>query len=270
MNLDVFTLNQIGGRKNIEDTISPSHYSPDKPPVFVVCDGVGGNRHGEVASAIASQCFYEVFSKQYAQNPKRLDLLLQKALKAYQDELAMFVEKNPMSANASTTLTLMVLYQNKAFIAWCGDSRIYHLRQNTICYQTKDHSLVAQLVARGDITETEAQTHPQRNVITRCLHLHTSINEIETCIIDNLQEGDLLLACTDGLLEQFTEQVFLPFFASWDAHKDYATAINHICVNKTKDNYSMYLVHLNRLNTPQGILPKISSTLSNLFSFPKK
>lgn len=258
MKLDVFSLNKIGGRKNIEDTIFPLHYSPDNLPVFVVCDGVGGNRHGEVASAIAAKCFYEVFRKHYHKISKGFDVLLLKALRDFHDELAAFIKENPLSADASTTLTLMVLYQNKAFIAWCGDSRIYHLRNGSILYKTRDHSLVAQLVARGEITEEEALTHFQRNVITRCLHHHTSLKEIDTFVIENLQNDDCLMACTDGLLEQFTENIFASFFASWDSQKDYAEAINNLCVNKTKDNYSMYLVHLNNINVEESFVQRLN------------
>lgn len=258
MKLDVFSLNKIGGRKNIEDTIFPPQYSPDSLPVFVVCDGVGGNRHGEVASALASQCFYQVFTKNYQETPKRFNALLLKALKDFQDELAKFIQENPFSANASTTLTIMVLHPQKAFIAWCGDSRIYHLRKGSRLYKTQDHSLVAQLVARGEITEEEALRHPQRNIITRCLHQHTSVEEIDTFVIENLQNDDCLLACTDGLLEQFTESVLLAFFADWDSQKDYAEVIDDLCIHKTKDNYSMYLAHISDTNAKIGLVQRLN------------
>lgn len=258
MKLDVFSLNKIGGRKNIEDTIFPPQYSPENLPVFVVCDGVGGNRHGEVASAIAAKCFHKAFTKHYHKISRGFDVLLLKALRDFHDELAVFIQENPLSADASTTLTLIVLYQNKAFIAWCGDSRIYHLRNGNILYKTRDHSLVAQLVASGEITEEEALTHFQRNVITRCLNQHTSLKEIDTFVIENLQNDDCLMACTDGLLEQFTESILLRFFADWDSQKDYAKAIDDLCIHKTKDNYSMYLVHINHENTQEGFLKKLS------------
>ncbi|MCU7551419.1 protein phosphatase 2C domain-containing protein [Chitinophagaceae bacterium LB-8] len=236
----VFSLNEIGGRANLEDSISPVH-----PHVFVVCDGVGGNSAGEVASAEAVNSFYHLFSSRYLTIKSVDDFrqLIQDALEDFRQAISRFIAINPTAKSTSTTLTLMVLHEGKAYLAWCGDSRIYHIRHGEVAFRTKDHSLVQELLSKGVINETEAERHPQRNVIVRSLNVQTKAEQIDTIVLEDLREGDWLLLCTDGLMEQFKENLFPAYLNDLDTNTNYAMQIRSICEGRTKDNYSMHLVH---------------------------
>ena len=167
MSFEIYTLNEIGARANVEDAISPK--TPATQPVFIVCDGVGGNNFGEVASKIAVESFFQTLTTQYINinNDTSFKKCLGHSLFKFSNSLLAFIEENPTGKNASTTLTTIVIKGDKASIAWCGDSRIYHIRNGQILYRTKDHSLVQELLNNKVITENEALNHPQKNVITK-------------------------------------------------------------------------------------------------------
>jgi serine/threonine protein phosphatase PrpC len=244
LKLTSFKLNEIGGRPNLEDAVCPSDFSNGSLPVFVVCDGVGGSSFGEVASDIASKTFYEVFSKGYDNISEQFEKMLIVALGKFKAKIADFVEEKPTAENTSTTLTLLVLKDGKAYTAWCGDSKIYHIRDGNVLYRSKDHSLVNELITQGIITEDQALTHPQRNVITRSLSMNTKNSDIDFKVLNDVRKGDWLLLCTDGLLEQFTELSFPALLTKYESNKDYQKIIRNICQGKTKDNFSMYLLNV--------------------------
>lgn len=246
MKIKAFTLNEIGGRKNVEDAIMPRKFSGKEPLVFIVCDGVGGSSFGEVASDIATKAFYKVFTSQFERVETGFRKLLSASLDLFKQNIEEYINENPGAANTSTTLTLAAITGDKAYIAWCGDSKIFHLRKGKVMFRSKDHSLVAELVAQGVITEKEAESHPQRNIITRSLNMQTRPEDIEYKVINDLQPTDWFLLCTDGLMEQFTENLFPAILGNYNPGMDYSNTINDICRGKTRDNYSMYLLHLDQ------------------------
>lgn len=243
MNVTAFSLNEIGGRKNVEDAIMPKQFLAEMPKLFIVCDGVGGASFGEVASELATKNFYSTFEKAVITSQEVFSDLINKALASFQKEVKAFVDQNPSAGGTSTTLTLLVIQQNKAWLAWCGDSKIFQIRNGSPVYKSRDHSLVAELIAQGVITAKEAETHPQRNIITRSLNSNTKTSDIETTLITDIRKGDWFLLCTDGLMEQFTESLFPSVLKDFDPGINYTEVIDNICKGKTKDNYSMYLLH---------------------------
>lgn len=247
MNVTAFSLNEIGGRKNVEDAIMPKHYSQQFPKLFVVCDGVGGSSFGEVASELATKNFYTIFEKATVTTETDFTRLLHQALAAFQNEVQDYIARTPSAAGTSTTLTLLLIQQKKAWVAWCGDSKIFQIRNGKPIYRSRDHSLVAELIEQGVITAKEAESHPQRNIITRSLSANTKPTDIETHTITDIQDQDWFLLCTDGLMEQFTEPQFPVVIGNFSPGKNYSQEIDNICKGKTKDNYSMYLVHVSGL-----------------------
>lgn len=263
MNVTAFSLNEIGGRKNVEDAIMPKQFRADMPQLFIVCDGVGGASFGEVASELATKNFYSTFENAVITSQAVFSDLLNKALASFQKEVKTFVDQNPSASGTSTTLTLLVIQQNKAWLAWCGDSKIFQIRNGSPIYKSRDHSLVAELIAQGVITAKEAETHPQRNIITRSLNSNTKASDIEINLITDIRKGDWFLLCTDGLMEQFTESMFPSILNDFDAGRNYTEIIDNICKGKTKDNYSMYLLHCGEVSksSAKWLIPLIAILL---------
>ena len=155
--------------------------------VTAVADGMGGHVGGEIASRVAIEA---AATATHADGILRLKTANLAVIDAVMDR--------PSLAGMGTTLTLGLFSPDGSLeIGHIGDSRAYLLRDGTLRQITRDHSLVAEMVAAGELTPAEAAVHPYRNVITRALGLDRSV-EIDRRE-HTLQDGDRVLLCTDGL-----------------------------------------------------------------------
>ena len=194
---------QLGRRANQEDARFPDEDMPqDCPVAFAVCDGVGGQDRGEVASRTVAAAIGE-YMKAF-QPGKPFDTSDFEKLMAH-----VYSRLNKAAAGATTnmgtTMTFVCFHEGGAFCAHIGDSRIYHVRPGTgILYRSEDHSLVNALVHSGNITPEEAIGHPQSNVITRCVSPRQSTSA-STIQIHDIEPGDYFFLCTDGVLHQLDD-----------------------------------------------------------------
>lgn len=162
--------------------------------LFAVADGMGGVSGGEFASRLALQTLADEYYGSTGSIPARLRESLRKAnLRIYEE-----AEHNPQYHGMGTTVSAVALQGDCAYIAQVGDSRVYMSRDNGTIWQiTDDHSLVAEQVRNGMLSEEEARTHALKNLITRAVGTKDSI-EIDLFAV-RLQEKDTLLICSDGL-----------------------------------------------------------------------
>lgn len=251
MNLtNIYFLHEIGGKRNQEDYIwPPAGAATLQDKVFIVCDGVGGSENGEVASRIVAEWVGNAIGRlqQQVMSATRVNELLRQA----KHELVQHAARNRMNSNMATTFTLLALSDKKAFVAWCGDSRVYQIRKGRIIYRTSDHSLVNSLVKSGEITEQEARRHPQKNIILRAIKADESPIEADSGVIEDVQNGDYFMLCTDGLLENIADdklESILQEHASTGT--DLTATFQQLCRGKTKDNYSMYLIRVQPSRKP--------------------
>ena len=169
-----------------------------RAPLFVVADGMGGAQAGEVASALAVQQFEGGLPD--GDDPgAALAALIQAANVRIHEQ----ARSESQHAGMGTTTTAAYLSGDAVVIAHVGDSRCYLLRDDDLIRLTRDHSLVGELVARGKLTEEQAEAHPQRSVITRALgpepHVEVDIEKFPT------RAGDVFLLCSDGLTSMVHE-----------------------------------------------------------------
>lgn len=179
-------------REHNEDSLAVA------PPLYVVCDGMGGHAAGEVASEIA-------VSTIAGRAPRRLDAeALGRAVEEANLAIIRAAREGVGREGMGTTCTAAMLENERLVIAQVGDSRAYLLHNGRLQQLTRDHSLMADLLEAGRITPAEAKTHPQRSVITRALG---SDPRTEPDLYElNVEAGDRLLLCSDGLsgmLEDF-------------------------------------------------------------------
>lgn len=164
-----------------------------KERLFVVADGMGGHQAGEIASAIA----VETILKMNIDGETPIDLELEKAILKANDAILNEVVHHPELSGMGTTVAVMVIHNQTVNIAHVGDSRIYYYSEGRLAQLTKDHSLVAELVKNGEISESEAKHHPQRNILTQALGSRGEMKvEFQSLA---LKPGDKFLLCTDGL-----------------------------------------------------------------------
>lgn len=202
MNITHASLSDKGRiRENNED--SHGHVVPedeaklhDRGALFVVADGMGGHRGGEIASRLAVDTISSSYYESEGDSPvKVLVAAFEKANTSILDEAA----ADATLFGMGTTCTAVVVRQARAYVAHVGDSRAYLYRGGEISQITQDHSLVAEMVRSGIITEEDARTHPKRHVITRSMGVQESVeaDTLEGAL--PVEAGDTFLLCSDGL-----------------------------------------------------------------------
>jgi PPM family protein phosphatase len=168
------------------------------PPFFAVADGMGGAKAGEVASQLATDAFAD---EDGAEEPPegRLARIARDANRRIY-ELA---SEDESRRGMGTTLTAAMVTGREVSIGHVGDSRAYRLRDGRLEQLTKDHSLVAELERRGEITPKAAESHPQRSIITRALGPEPDV-EVDTYTVAG-KPGDVYLLCSDGLTSMVSD-----------------------------------------------------------------
>ena len=174
---------------------------PDDKDVFerkgvlvIVADGVGGGPGGKRASSMA----VELIRDCYYRHPDEEKLeALQECLKAANLQIYQEAGREPLLRGMATTCTAFVICKTEGFLCHAGDSRAYMLRDRELRLISKDHTLVNELVAEGIITPEEGRTHPHRNIILKALGSASQLDPYTSCL--DLQKGDTLLLCSDGL-----------------------------------------------------------------------
>ncbi len=234
------SLYKQGKRKNNEDAF----FEPDenfKEDLFIVCDGVGGSEKGEVASKLACDSFSEFVL--HRKNKKIDQNFWNEALKFTERKFSELIKIHPKCHGMGTTLVATYFQAGKAQVFWCGDSRLYQFRNGKVFYKTKDHSFVAKLVEEGQITEEEARTHPRKNIILRAINGEHSPTELDFEIIEDIQEGDLFLLCSDGIIEGLSDEKLEQIIDL--AGNDYGFIIEQLdtfCQQHSNDNYTCLLI----------------------------
>jgi protein phosphatase len=163
--------------------------------LFAVADGMGGHQAGEVASSLALSVI-----GQYVEDNLGLiggDALVEKAISAANAAVHRKASSSAKYREMGTTVTLLYREGDTAYIGHIGDSRAYLYRGGSLKRLTEDHSLVQLLVSEGEISEEEARSHPQRNIITRALGLEPQV-EVDVVSV-KIEPGDVYLLATDGL-----------------------------------------------------------------------
>jgi serine/threonine protein phosphatase PrpC len=239
----IFYLNEQGRRENLEDSIYPlPGQATLEDDLFMVCDGVGGENKGEEASRILCEAIPQYFNTR--KNSLATPEVLQAAVAFATEQLKEYAVVHPVAERMSSTLTLCRIEKNRLAIAWCGDSRVYHVRDGRVLWKSTDHSLVMELVKKGEITEEEAATHPAKNMIMRSLGAGDNSSTVDAHYIEDYKVGDYILLCTDGVLENITEQSIHTILGTGQQEKDRLTLFLDICLGNTKDNFSLYLLEL--------------------------
>ncbi|MDW7675060.1 MAG: Stp1/IreP family PP2C-type Ser/Thr phosphatase [Bacillota bacterium] len=205
--------------------------------LFVVADGMGGHVAGEVASKVAIQTINARLCHDVIENCN--ENLYQAVLEANTEVYSMSTENNEYDG-MGTTLTAVLIDDAKAYINHVGDSRAYLIRQGGINLLTKDHSLVSELVRSGQITSKEAESHPQKHMLTRALGT-SPIVKVDRLEYD-LAPQDYIVLCTDGLTNHVSEQLILEVIKNNEIHRAAESLVNMALEEGGLDNITVIIV----------------------------
>ncbi len=211
-------------RKVNEDAV----FSFIRPPehghsigLFIVADGIGGHKAGDIASKLAVKTVFSELEWFLGEDSARdtkplrpppellqqdltfenyLETRIRRAIQDANSKIHEYARNHPDKAsNMGTTFTCLLVFGNKLVVAHVGDSRAYRLHDNELVQLTEDHSFVGQMVRDGQLPTEAYYVHPRRNVITRALGQYSDVKvDLRT---ENLNDGDRLLICSDGLWE---------------------------------------------------------------------
>lgn len=165
-------------------------------PLYAVADGMGGHRGGEVASNLALQTIERLFTAQEGTLTEQVEQANRAVFERSQNDREV--------AGMGTTLTAALVQGAQVRLAHVGDSRAYLFRDGELQVLTEDHTLVHKMLVEGEITESEAETHPHRSILTRALGVDGSV-QVDEGIVE-MRPGDRLLLCTDGLTGMVSDE----------------------------------------------------------------
>ena len=210
---------------------------PGKYGLFGVADGMGGHKAGDVASKMA----VAVVEKALKDAQPSVDLLraaIQESnLMIYEEQLG-----NPDYSGMGSTMTMIWEDEDRVLLGHVGDSRAYRIRKNEITQVSLDHSMVAEMVRSGYLTEREARVHPYRNIITRALGTEEYV-EVDVQELDK-ETGDVYLLCSDGLSEYVQPEHMLFTVRNNPLEQAADILLNYALEGGGRDNISLILAEV--------------------------
>lgn len=209
------------------------------PNLFIVADGMGGHQAGDFASSYSVKKILESISLSLQKNPHKI---FADAIRYANRELIEKAKANPELKGMGTTVVLLTIIGEKAYVANVGDSRLY-LMEDTLTQITVDHSLVQEMIRIGELTKESARLHPDKNIITRAVGAGRDINA--DYFEFTLTEKSILLMCSDGLSNMVEdEQLAILLKSAKKPEKIGKKLIEAANRNGGKDNIAVIVINV--------------------------
>lgn len=205
--MELWGISDVGAvRKQNQDAYHISA-ADARYPFAVVCDGMGGAKAGNVASSVAVESFAATMEEGLSAGSPDVEALLRRAVEQANELVCYRAAVDESCRGMGTTLVAAVVEPEKIRLVNVGDSRAYLVSSQGIRQLTRDHSVVEDLVERGEITHEEARLHPKKNLITRALGAEAQV--IVDSYVALREDGAFVLLCSDGLSNVVTDQEIL-------------------------------------------------------------
>lgn len=194
----------------LRDTNQDYYYiskSLDDVKLYILADGMGGYKGGEIASQMATTCVKNYIENNFNQIAKDRDSLIQLIGSSMEYANMVIYEKskeNKELEGMGTTLEICLIYNNKVYIGHVGDSRIYRVRKQLIRKLTQDHSYVQKLVKDGKITKEEAEVHPKKNMLMKAIGCSAFVEP--DVAVKGFLKDDILVMTSDGLTNMVEQE----------------------------------------------------------------
>ncbi|MEP6944985.1 MAG: protein phosphatase 2C domain-containing protein [Acidobacteriota bacterium] len=213
--------------------------------IFAVADGVGGAQAGEVASQMAMEILGEAFIN--VDERADAEQVMRRALMQANSAINQMSHELPQLAQMATTVVALHIADNIATIGHAGDSRLYRLDGEGVLHrETDDHSVVAEEVRAGRMTEEQAENHPGKNIISRALGAEATV-EIDTKTI-MVGENSTFLICSDGVTRHIKDAEIMGLLGAQADPQEICDRIRHLCFERgAEDNLTAVIVRLRPL-----------------------
>ena len=206
--MKVFTKTDVGMTRSMnQDSLLVSDNNRNVLNLYILADGMGGYKGGEIASKLATISVKGYIESNFNKIEHTKEAIIELIKNAIEYANMVVYEKAKECeefSNMGTTIEVLVIYNNKLFIGHIGDSRIYRIRKNIIRKLTEDHSYVQELVNDGTITKEEAKNHPKKNMLMKALGCTPYVEPDLT--IKGFLKDDIVIMCSDGLTNMLSEE----------------------------------------------------------------
>lgn len=241
---------ELGMRTNQEDSLFPFPLATEQDKLFVLCDGMGGHEHGEVASRLVCDVMSECILNHY-NNGVLIDNVIQNAL----NEVFCRINKydNGSSRQMGSTMALLCLHRGGAVMAHIGDSRIYHVRpsEKRILYKSRDHSLSYDMFMAGELSFNEIGRY-KKNVITRAITPGLELPpKIDIAHTTDIKPRDCFFLCSDGMLENMKDAELIKMLSSQKTIQEKSEEFRRRTKNN-QDNHSAWIITIDSVVKEEG------------------
>lgn len=227
-----------------------AYYVDPEGRFFIVADGMGGHAGGQEASQIATQAIQDYLDERWSSNEEPSTLLKEALLRANQ-AILQDQRQHPERSDMGTTAVILMFRDDQPWCAHVGDSRLYRLRGAKLEQITEDHTWIARAMRGGEITPDQARVHPWRHVLAQCLG-REDIHQIDIQSLQ-VQPGDRLLLCSDGLTEELSDQAIATQLKAIRACEKAATALINAAKDRGgRDNITVVIVVIDALARDEG------------------
>lgn len=221
------------------------HIDPDGR-FFIVADGMGGHAGGQEASKLATEAIQAHLDEHWQSQVASEELIEQAFYKANQSILQ-DQQNHPERPDMGTTAVVFMFRQGQSWCAHVGDSRLYRLRSSKLEQITEDHTWVARAMKAGDLTPDQARTHQWRHVLSQCLG-RKDLQQVDVQMMD-VQPGDRLLLCTDGLTEELSDNLISSYIQPrLDGEEAAAMLIESAKEKGGRDNITVVIVEVDDIS----------------------
>lgn len=217
---------------------------------FIVADGMGGHAGGQEASRLATKTVQAYLETSW-ETDEPSDVILEQALLEANRAILKDQSQNPVRADMGTTIVVLTFRDDQVWCAHIGDSRLYRLRGAKLEQITDDHTWVALAMKMGEIDPDQARTHPWRHVLAQCLG-REDLRQIDIQPVQ-VQPGDRLLLCSDGLTEELSDHVIASQLKSIRACEKAASSLVEAAKEHGgRDNITVVIVAIGGLGQGDG------------------
>ena len=222
--------------------------------LIAVADGMGGHAAGEVASRIAVQVLEKLAPTLAAEgiDEDSVEDLLMHSLHSIDAEITAVTSEDVEKRGMGTTLTALLIRNNRISLLHVGDSRCYRLRGNTLEQLSNDHTVIQELLDQGAITEAEALEHPQRSMLTQALRGDGDVTPVLQ--VYEVKKGDRYLLCSDGLSGVLTDKEIKFGLKKTDKDKAIKFLNDATYINGAPDNVTIIIADLSETSHSESIV----------------
>jgi protein phosphatase len=200
---------------------------------YLVCDGVGGNSNGQIASQLVAETVKEALLKSKS---------ISGAVEDAERKLSSYKKKKPSTEYMATTIAVAEILDNGILVSWAGDSRVYQFRDGKIIFKTTDNSWTANAVKEGVLSHVEALFYPRANELTKSIKDSSNPVKLEQVLIEDIQSDDFFLICTDGITETWIDSDLEELFLNTKNANKIIQVLRNQCEIFSEDNYSAIVI----------------------------